>query len=73
MPNPPVKVAKISMGDGTYSSEQIFELLPAVRCQMAYFIEPGLKHLFFIQLSVLTTYPQIIGYDQDVYNYFIEQ
>ncbi|KAF8202232.1 Alpha/Beta hydrolase protein [Pholiota molesta] len=53
MPNPPVKVAKIAMGDGTYSSEQIFELLPA--------------------LSVLTTYPQIIGYDQDVYNYFKEQ
>ncbi|KAF8967659.1 Alpha/Beta hydrolase protein [Flammula alnicola] len=50
MPNPPVKVEKIAIGDGTYSSEQIFELLPA--------------------LSVLETYPQIIGYDQDVYNYF---
>jgi hypothetical protein len=29
--------------------------------------------LILTQLSVLATYPQIIGYDQDVYNYFKEQ
>ncbi|KIM44598.1 hypothetical protein M413DRAFT_8957 [Hebeloma cylindrosporum] len=53
MENPPVTVAKIAIGDGTYTSEQVFELLPA--------------------LSVLETYPQIIGYDQEVYKYFKEQ
>jgi len=29
--------------------------------------------LCLFQLSVLATYPQIIGYDQDVYNYFKQQ
>ncbi|KAH9479549.1 Carboxypeptidase Y-like protein [Psilocybe cubensis] len=53
MPKPPVSIAKIAIGDGTYSSEPIFELLPA--------------------LSMLETYPQLIGYDQDVYNYFKAQ
>jgi hypothetical protein len=27
----------------------------------------------FPQISVLETYPQIIGYDPDVFNYFVEQ
>ncbi|KAJ3510060.1 hypothetical protein NLJ89_g4887 [Agrocybe chaxingu] len=53
MPNPPVKIAKIAIGAGTYTSEQVFELLPA--------------------LSVIETFPQIIGYDKDVFNYFKEQ
>ncbi|KDR80630.1 hypothetical protein GALMADRAFT_240974 [Galerina marginata CBS 339.88] len=53
MKNPPVQLAKIAIGDGTFTSEPVFELLPA--------------------LSVLETYPQIIGYDQDVYNYFKAQ
>jgi hypothetical protein len=30
MKNPPVTVAKIAIGDGTYTSEQVFEFLPAV-------------------------------------------
>ncbi|KAF9525355.1 Alpha/Beta hydrolase protein [Crepidotus variabilis] len=53
MPNPPVRIANIMIGDGTYTSEQVFELVPA--------------------LSVLETYPQIIGYDAEVYKYFKDQ
>jgi carboxypeptidase D len=30
MENPPVTVAKIAIGDGTYTSGQVFEFLPAV-------------------------------------------
>lgn len=51
--NPPVKLAKIAIGDGTVPSGPVFELLPS--------------------LSIIETYPQLIGYDQDVYNYFKEQ
>ncbi|CAL1714145.1 unnamed protein product [Somion occarium] len=51
--NPPVKLAKVAIGDGTVGSAQVFEELPT--------------------LSVIETYPQLIGYDQDVYNYFKEQ
>ncbi|KAJ6581885.1 Alpha/Beta hydrolase protein [Mycena capillaripes] len=53
MAKPPVKIAKIAIGDGSIASDEVFELLPA--------------------LSVLETYPQLIGYDQEVYNYFKEQ
>ncbi|KAF7356332.1 Carboxypeptidase [Mycena venus] len=53
MAKPPVKIAKIAIGDGSIAADEVFELLPA--------------------LSVLETYPQLIGYDQDVYNYFKEQ
>ncbi|KAJ7716754.1 Alpha/Beta hydrolase protein [Mycena metata] len=53
MANPPVKIAKIAIGDGSIAADEVFELLPA--------------------LSVLETYPQLIGYDQEVYNYFKEQ
>ncbi|KAF9525356.1 Alpha/Beta hydrolase protein [Crepidotus variabilis] len=53
MPKPPVKITNILIGDGTYTTGQVFELAPS--------------------LSVLETYPQIIGYDVDVYNYFKEQ
>ncbi|KAG6866596.1 hypothetical protein C0991_002084 [Blastosporella zonata] len=51
--NPPVKIAKIVIGDGSIPSGQVFELLPAV--------------------TVLQTYPQLIGYDQDVFKYFEDQ
>ncbi|KAF7314221.1 Carboxypeptidase [Mycena kentingensis (nom. inval.)] len=53
MAKPPVKIAKVAIGDGSIASAEVFELLPT--------------------LSVLETYPQLIGYDQDVYNYFKEQ
>ncbi|KAH7922313.1 alpha/beta-hydrolase [Leucogyrophana mollusca] len=53
MENPPVKLAKIAIGDGSIASGETFELLPVV--------------------SVLETYPQIIGYDTDVLQYFREQ
>ncbi|KAL9713485.1 hypothetical protein Ac2012v2_003096 [Leucoagaricus gongylophorus] len=53
MPNPPVSVGKIVIGDGSVSSSQVFEYLPA--------------------LQILQTYPQLIGYDQQVFKYFEAQ
>ncbi|TFK39879.1 Alpha/Beta hydrolase protein [Crucibulum laeve] len=53
MKNPPVKIAKIAIGDGSITSGQVFQLLPA--------------------LSVIETFPQIIGYDQAVYKFFKDQ
>lgn len=51
--NPPVKVAKFAIGDGSIGTFTEFELLPA--------------------LSVIETYPQLIGYDPQVYEYFKTQ
>ncbi|EPQ51722.1 alpha/beta-hydrolase [Gloeophyllum trabeum ATCC 11539] len=53
MENPPVKLAKIAIGDGTIGSGVVFELLPTV--------------------TTIETYPQLIGYDPEVYQYFKEQ
>ncbi|EGO22337.1 hypothetical protein SERLADRAFT_473031 [Serpula lacrymans var. lacrymans S7.9] len=53
MESPPVKLAKIAIGDGSIASGEVFELLPVIQ--------------------VLETYPQIIGYDTDVFSYFHEQ
>ncbi|PSR71878.1 hypothetical protein PHLCEN_2v12222 [Hermanssonia centrifuga] len=51
--DPPVKLVKIAIGDGTLGSDWEFEVLPT--------------------LTVIETYPQLIGYDPDVYKYFREQ
>ncbi|PPQ62877.1 hypothetical protein CVT24_006275 [Panaeolus cyanescens] len=53
MANPPVKIAKVAIGSGSYTAEHVFELLPA--------------------LSVIETFPQLIGYDTEVYEYFKAQ
>ncbi|KLO07454.1 alpha/beta-hydrolase [Schizopora paradoxa] len=50
-PSPPVKLAKIAIGNGAMSAS--FEDFPT--------------------LSIIETYPQLIDYDTDVYNYFKEQ
>ncbi|KAI9066342.1 alpha/beta-hydrolase [Trametes sanguinea] len=52
-PNPPVKLRKIAIGDGSLGSQATVEHLPVV--------------------NVIETYPALIGYDQDVFNYFREQ
>ncbi|CAL1716103.1 unnamed protein product [Somion occarium] len=52
-PNPPVKLRKIAIGDGSLGSLATVEELPA--------------------LNVIETYPQLINYDPDVFNYFREQ
>ncbi|KAI0671913.1 alpha/beta-hydrolase [Trametes maxima] len=52
-PNPPVKLRKIAIGDGSLGSQATVEHLPVV--------------------NVIETYPAVIGYDQDVFNYFREQ
>ncbi|KAF8659838.1 hypothetical protein AX16_001723 [Volvariella volvacea WC 439] len=53
MEEPPVRIAKIVIGDGTITDGPVFELLPA--------------------FSVVETFPQLIGYDVDVYEYLKEQ
>ncbi|KAJ3547334.1 hypothetical protein NM688_g5411 [Phlebia brevispora] len=51
--DPPVKLAKIAIGDGTLGNNFVSEDLPT--------------------LTVIQTYPQLIGYDPDVFKYFQEQ
>ncbi|KAJ3559619.1 hypothetical protein NM688_g231 [Phlebia brevispora] len=53
MKNPPVKIVKFAIGDGSIGSDITSELMPMV--------------------TVLETYPQLIGYDPVVYEYFKEQ
>ncbi|KAF8524846.1 alpha/beta-hydrolase [Hysterangium stoloniferum] len=52
-PNPPVRLAKIVIGDGAIGAEPLVEDMPV--------------------LNIIETYPQLIDYDPDVYNYFKEQ
>ncbi|KAI0349726.1 alpha/beta-hydrolase [Trametes cingulata] len=51
--NPPVKLRKIAIGDGSLGSQATVEHVPVV--------------------NVIETYPALIGYDQDVFNYFRQQ
>ena len=53
MASPPVKIAKIAIGDGTLGSAIESEQMPV--------------------LTVIETYPQLIGYDPEIYNYFKDQ
>ncbi|KAJ7078454.1 alpha/beta-hydrolase [Mycena belliarum] len=52
-PNPPVKLKKMIVGDGTLGSSATFEHVPT--------------------LTTLQTYPQLINYDPEVFNYFRTQ
>ncbi|KAI0675833.1 alpha/beta-hydrolase [Trametes maxima] len=51
--NPPVKLAKFAIGDGTVGDDIVFNVLPAV--------------------SIIETYPQLIGYDTAVFEAFRAQ
>ncbi|PSR71880.1 hypothetical protein PHLCEN_2v12224 [Hermanssonia centrifuga] len=51
--NPPVKLTKIAIGDGTIGNIGEYEVLPAI--------------------TIIETYPQLIGYDPAVFEYFKEQ
>ncbi|RDX51221.1 alpha/beta-hydrolase [Lentinus brumalis] len=53
MTNPPVKIAKFAIGDGTVGSELVFEYVPT--------------------LTTIETYPQLIGYDPEAFEFFREQ
>ncbi|KAJ7200472.1 Alpha/Beta hydrolase protein [Mycena haematopus] len=52
-PKPPVKLRKITIGDGSLGSQATVEHLPI--------------------LNVIETYPALIGYDEQVFEYFREQ
>ncbi|KAG6332041.1 hypothetical protein ID866_7052 [Astraeus odoratus] len=69
MQNPPVRLAKIAIGDGTIGSGESFELLPVASNNGVSY----LLHSHTLQVSILETYPQIIGYDTEVLEYFKEQ
>ncbi|KAJ3553097.1 hypothetical protein NM688_g3802 [Phlebia brevispora] len=51
--DPPVRLVKIAIGDGTIGGFWLYEEVPVV--------------------TVIETYPQVIGYDPDVFKYFQEQ
>ncbi|KAI0629365.1 alpha/beta-hydrolase [Trametes polyzona] len=51
--NPPVRITKFAIGDGTVGSGEVFEIVPTV--------------------TTIETYPQLIGYDPAVFEYFREQ
>ena len=69
MANPPVNIAKFAIGDGTVASGAVFEFMPTVSAFVHQPAAPANKQ----QLSILETFPQLIGYDPAVYNYFKEQ
>jgi len=69
MVNPPVKLEKIAIGDGTIGSQETAILLPVVSNDHV----PASLLLTSGKVSVLETYPQIIGYDTGVFDFFKEQ
>lgn len=71
--NPPVNLAKISIGDGALGSIAVFEILPTVRIKQRpqHHILPLTS--FLPQVTLIETYPQFINFDVDVYNYFKTQ
>lgn len=71
MASPPVKIANIAIGDGTIASGVVWNLVPTVSClsKLTCIVNDGSHG----QLSVIETFPQLIGYDPQVYQYFKEQ
>ncbi|CAK5269877.1 unnamed protein product [Mycena citricolor] len=66
--HPPVNLKKMVVGDGTLGSSGIFENLPTVR--LTDYLRTA---LISSQLTTIETYPQLIGYDTDVYQFFKTQ
>ena len=67
--NPPVKLAKIAIGDGSLGNVWEIEEAPVVRLMVSWTI----FQLTLSQVTILETYPQLIGYNQEVFNYYKEQ
>ena len=72
MESPPVNIAAFAIGDGTIGSEAVWRKLPAVS-KSTYSVSYLLSQCIRLQLTVIETYPQLIGYDPAVYEYFREQ
>lgn len=67
--DPPVKLVKIAIGDGLFGNSWEVEDAPVV-------FPATICVVFLADLSKVTlleTYPQIIGYNSEVFNYFKEQ
>ncbi|PSR72472.1 hypothetical protein PHLCEN_2v11686 [Hermanssonia centrifuga] len=71
-PDPPVNLAKIVIGDGTIGSEVEFEVMPVV-CSDILLTKLLKNEPVVSQVTVIETYPQLIGYDTEVYEYFKAQ
>lgn len=69
--NPPVHLRKIAIGDGTIAAFEVYRLTSVVR--LVLHVNCGNSSLRFVQTTVLETYPQIINFDPEVFNYFREQ
>ena len=67
-PSPPVRLAKIAIGNPAIGN---YGQLEATAVSLIH--SRKVKMTDGLQLSIIETYPQLIGYDQDVYNYFKEQ
>jgi hypothetical protein len=67
--NPPVKLRKITVGDGSLGSQATVEHLPVVSASIQLLHNTDENH----QLNVIETYPVLIGYDEQVFEYFREQ
>ena len=70
MSKPPVKIGKIAIGDGSITSEQVFEFVPSVSFSSCDIFTQAQR---FLQIKVIETFPQLINYDTEVYKYFKEQ
>ena len=71
MANPPVKIGNIAIGDGTLTGAVTWGLAPTVG-HLSNWLGMVLSR-FLVQLSFIETFPQLIGYDPEVYQYFKEQ
>ena len=61
------------MGDGSLGSDTVSEIMPTVCFSVGILRCSTLMINVYFQLTVIETYPQLIGYDPAVYNYFREQ
>ncbi len=68
-PSSPVTLRKIAIGNPALGSVATIRDLPVVRILSTTNGLAAHTH----QVNILETYPAIIGYDQDVFNYFKEQ
>lgn len=72
MDDPPITVRKLMMGSPSINNPGAFENVPIVsQCDLdsSQKNKLNLRH----QTRVIETYPQMIGYDSEVFEYFLEQ
>jgi carboxypeptidase D len=68
--HPPTRLAKIAIGNGAMGPPNLFQEAAVVWTLHHVFVSSAWA---ILQPKVLETYPQLIGYDPEVFNYFVEQ